>query len=243
MNTVKTYLNNFFGLFGYQLNKAPYSKRMIKSGHYRWLQNFGIKTILDIGANEGQFIDKISKILPEANIFSFEPLQDSFKKLEEKVSGKKNITIFNFALGDQEKETIINRNEYSPSSSLLELTDLHKNAFPITKEAKEEKIYVKELDKIANELELKKKVMMKIDVQGYELNVLRGAENTIKEVDIILIETSFYELYKNQPLFGDIFNFLSDGGFNYYGSLEQLYDVRDGRILQADSIFISNSIL
>ena len=141
---------------------------------------------------------------------------------------------------DEEKETVINLNEYSPSSSLLELTDLHKDAFPITKKVEQEKIFVKVLDEIANDLELKKKVMMKLDVQGFELNVLRGSENTLKNVDIILIETSFYELYKNQPLFKDIFDFLSDRGFNYFGSFEQLYDERDGKILQADSIFIKS---
>lgn len=238
MINTKLLINNLLHHFGYQITKSPFSKRQIKSGHFIWLQKFGIKTIIDIGANEGQFIDKISKILPEENIFSFEPLQGSFKRLEERASGKKNITIFNFALGDEEKETIINRNEYSPSSSLLELTQLHKNAFPITEKVREEKIFVKVLDRIVKDLKLKKKVMMKIDVQGYEIHVLRGAENTIKEVDIILIETSFYELYKNQPLFKDIYNFLSDRGFNYYGSLEQLYDERDGKILQADSVFI-----
>ena len=238
MINTKLLINNLLHHFGYQITKSPFSKRQIKSGHFIWLQKFGIKTIIDIGANEGQFIDKISKILPDVNIYSFEPLKDSFIKLKEKISDKKNITAFNFALGDEEKENIINRNEYSPSSSLLELTDLHKNAFPITKKVKEESIYVKELDKIANELEIKKKVMLKVDVQGYELNVLRGAENTIKDIDIILIETSFYELYKNQPLFNEIYIFLSDRGFNYYGSLEQLYDERDGKILQADSIFI-----
>ena len=238
MIDAKLFINNLLHHFGYQIAKSPFSKRQIKSGHFKWLQKFGIKTIIDIGANEGQFIDKISKILPGVNIYSFEPLKDSFIKLEKKISDKKNITVFNFALGDEEKENIINRNEYSPSSSLLELTDLHKNAFPITKKVKEERVYIKVLDKIASELELKKKVMIKIDVQGYELNVLRGAENAIKDVDIILIETSFYELYKKQPLFKEIYNFLSDRGFNYYGSLEQLYDGRDGKILQADSIFI-----
>ena len=238
MNKLKIHINKIFNHFGYQITKSPFSKRQIKSGHFIWLQKFGIKTIIDIGANEGQFIDKISKILPDVNIYSFEPLKDSFIKLEKKISDKKNITAFNFALGDEEKENIINRNEYSPSSSLLELTQLHRNAFPITEKVREEKIFVKILDRAAKDLELKKKVMMKIDVQGYELNVLRGAENTIKDVDIILIETSFYELYKNQPLFKEIYNFLSDRGFNYYGSLEQLYDERDGKILQADSVFI-----
>ena len=238
MNKIKIYINNFLHHFGYQLSKYPFSKRQIDSGYFKWLQNFGINTIIDVGANEGQFIQKISGILPEAHIYSFEPLKDPFRKLKKNIQEGKNITLFNFALGDEEKETIINRNDYSPSSSLLELTDLHTDAFPITKKIKEENISIKVLDKIADDLELIKKVMMKIDVQGFELNVLRGSENTLKNVDIILIETSFYELYKNQPLFKDIFGFLNDQGFNYFGSFEQLYDERDGKILQADSIFI-----
>jgi tRNA G46 methylase TrmB len=119
LNKIKIYINNFFRLFGYQLTKAPFSKSQIKSGHFKWLQKFGIKTIIDIGANEGQFIDKISKILPDANIYSFEPLKDSFVKLKKNTRNNKNITAYNFALGDEEKENIINRNEYSPSSSLL----------------------------------------------------------------------------------------------------------------------------
>jgi FkbM family methyltransferase len=238
LTNIKLFINNFLNHFGYQITKSPFSKRQIGAGHFKWLQNFGISTILDIGANEGQFIQKISKVLPDAKIYSFEPLKDSFIKLEKMVSDKKNITAFNFALGDEDKEAIINLNEYSPSSSLLELTDLHKDAFPVTKKVKEEKIYIKVLDKIFKQLELNKKVLMKIDVQGYELNVLRGADNTIKDVDIILIETSFYELYTNQPLFDDIYSFLSNKGFNYFGSFEQLYDERDGKILQADSIFI-----
>ena len=237
---IKQIINNILNRFGFQIIKSPFSKRQINSGHFKWLQNFGINTIIDVGANEGQFIQKITRILPHIQIYAFEPLKESFTRLKEIVKNSKKIIVYNFALGDEEKETVINLNEYSPSSSLLELTDLHKDAFPITKNVEQEKIFVKVLDEIANDLELKKKVMMKLDVQGFELNVLRGSENTLKNVDIILIETSFYELYKNQPLFKDIFDFLSDRGFNYFGSFEQLYDERDGKILQADSIFIKS---
>ena len=161
-------------------------------------------------------------------------------KLENELSFNKNISVFNFALGNEEKESIIYRNEFSPSSSILELTKLHKNAFPITKNVTEEKIYIKAMDKIIHDLNLEKKILIKIDVQGYELNVLHGAEETLKNTDIIIIETSFHELYKGQPLFNDIYSFLSNKGFNYFGNLEQVYDIRDGKILQADSIFIKN---
>ena len=235
MNKIKIYINNFLHHFGYQLSKYPFSKRQIDSGYFKWLQNFGINTIID---KEKTHITYRYLFDPNAEFIRFTNQSQKFRKLKKNIQEGKNITLFNFALGDEEKETIINRNDYSPSSSLLELTDLHTDAFPITKKIKEENISIKVLDKIADDLELIKKVMMKIDVQGFELNVLRGSENTLKNVDIILIETSFYELYKNQPLFKDIFGFLTDQGFNYFGSFEQLYDERDGKILQADSIFI-----
>lgn len=238
MNNIKLQINNFLHYFGYHVSKAPYSKQQIESGHFKWLQDFGVQTILDIGANEGQFIEKISMILPSTYIYSFEPLKQPFEKLKNNTSRYSNITVFNFALGDVERESVINRNDYSPSSSLLELTDLHKKAFPITEKVTEEKIQVKILDSVAPNLNLKKKIFMKIDVQGYELNVLRGAERMLSDVDIILTETSFYELYKDQPLFGDVYKFLCDRGFKYFGGFEQLNDERDGRILQADSIFI-----
>ncbi|MDD8018875.1 MAG: FkbM family methyltransferase [Bacteroidota bacterium] len=238
MNKIKLYINDVLSSFGYQLRKAPFSKRQIASGHFKWLQELDIQTILDVGANEGQFLSKASRIFPDAYFYAFEPLKKSFTKLQKNNSANKKITLFNFALGDEEKDSIINRNDYSPSSSLLPLTDLHKEAFPMTENVVGEKIQIRLLDNIASHLNLNKKILLKIDVQGYELNVLRGAERTLKAVDVILTETSFFELYKNQPLFDDMYTFLSQRGFQYFGSLEQLYDARDGRILQADSIFI-----
>jgi FkbM family methyltransferase len=238
LHRIKLLINNCTAYFGYQIYKAPFSRRQIESGHFKWLQDLGIQTILDIGANEGQFINKISLILPEANIYSFEPLKKPFEQLQKLAFQNKNITAFNFALGDEEKESIIHHNEYSPSSSMLELTSLHKGAFPFTRNVLEENISVKVFDKISSGLNLQKNILLKIDVQGFEINVLRGAEGTLKDIDVIFIETSFYELYKHQPLFNDIYSFLFQRGFGYFGSFEQLYDERDGRILQADSIFI-----
>ncbi len=233
----KKMINDFFRLVGYQFIQVPYSKRKIKSGHYKWLEEFGINTILDVGANEGQFAKIISKIIPGAHIYSFEPLKHSFMKLEKELSSNKNISLFNFALGNEEKEAIIYRNEFSPSSSILELSELHKNAFPFTKNVSEEKIYIRVMDKVIQDFKLKKKILMKIDVQGYELNVLQGSFELLNDVDIVIVETSFYELYKNQPLFREIYEFLLRKNFYFSGNLEQVYDPLNGRILQADSIF------
>jgi FkbM family methyltransferase len=237
---LKKIINDCIRLTGYQLIKVPYSNKKIRSGSYKWLQNFEIRSVFDVGANEGQFAKIISRILPAARIYSFEPLNNSFKKLKSNLANNNRIKIFNFALGDEERESTIYRSEFSASSSIIGMTDLHKEAFPYTRNVSEEKIFIKRFDDIVKDLKLEKQLLMKIDVQGFELKVLKGAEETLKHVAVIILETSFYELYQSQPLFKDIYNYLIGSGFNYFGSLEQIYDERDGKILQSDSIFIKN---
>ncbi|MEQ9007495.1 MAG: FkbM family methyltransferase, partial [Ekhidna sp.] len=74
-----------------------------------------------------------------------------------------------------------------------------------------------------------------------EEHVLRGGENTIKQATVIIIETSFEELYEGQPLFNDIYSWLRQWGFTYKGSLSQLLNPQNGEVLQADSIFVKHS--
>ena len=164
--------------------------------------------------------------------------QEAFKTLKNKFGEDQRIKLFNFACGEVEQETFIYHNNFSPSSSLLEITDLLKKAFPLTANVTKEKITIKKLDDVMKNFIIEPKLLLKIDVQGYEMSVLKGAEKTLAKSDIIIIETSFHELYKNQPKFEDIYKFLSEYNFDYRGCLEQIYDERNGRILQSDSIFI-----
>ncbi len=80
---------------------------------------------------------------------------------------------------------------------------------------------------------------MKIDVQGYEDRVLRGGEQTVKRAQVLLVETSFQQLYEGQALFEDILALLRGWGFRYAGALDQLLNPRTGEALQQDSIFVN----
>lgn len=97
-----------------------------------WLRNQNIGTILDIGANTGQFCQMIHEVLPEAMIYSFEPLRDCYEQLVANMKDVPNFKAFNFALGYEDSETEIHRSEFSPSSSLLPMGKLHREAFPQT---------------------------------------------------------------------------------------------------------------
>lgn len=215
-------------------------EQIIDLSPYRWLINKKIRTVLDIGANTGQFADLIHKITPQAKIISFEPLRDCFKELEE--NGKKfgDFKAYNVALGDSEGEVPIYRSEFSPSSSLRPMAALHKAAYPFTKRGTVEKIVVKRLDGI-KDLEIEHPMLVKIDVQGFEDKVIDGGSSTISKAQVLIVETSFQTLYKGQPMFGAIYDRLTKLGFNYRGNWYQDNDSRDGAALQSDAIFIKTS--
>ena len=207
-----------------------------------WLQNMDIKTVMDVGANIGQSARMFHNILPNAFIYSFEPLRDCFLQLRSNMADVSNFKAFNIALSNKDGKQDIWRNEFSPSSSFLKMRKLCKKNYPFTSHETIETVEVKTLDSIVNELELKDNILLRIDVQGFEDKVLRGGMNTLSRVKVIIIETSFYELYEGQPLFPDIYDFLRKNGFVYSGNWkEEMKSPIDGATLQADSIFIKNS--
>jgi FkbM family methyltransferase len=88
-----------------------------------------VNKIIDVGSNEGQFASACELVFEDAEYYCFEPLQDVFTLLSNKYSSNPQFKLFNFGLGKKNSSTIINRNEYSPSSSILEMNNIHKQNF------------------------------------------------------------------------------------------------------------------
>lgn len=212
--------------------------RISSQRQYHWLADENINTIIDIGASIGQFAFRMHKLIPHANVYSFEPLIDSFEQLCEKTKNNPKFKCFNFALGNEQGRKLIFHNKYSESSSLLPMEQLHAEAFPFTKDAAQEYIEIRTLDAAAESMKLDKEILIKIDVQGFEDKVILGGEKTIGQAKILIVETSFETLYKGQPLFDNIYSMLTSRGFIFKGCEDTLYNPKDGRILQCNSIFV-----
>ena len=204
---------------------------------YLWLIRQNISTVLDIGANTGQFAEHIHRILPEAQIISFEPLADCYDELVKNGRKLGRFTAYNYALSDEEGNTSIYRSEFSPSSSLLPMGDLHKAAFPHTRGGTVETVSTRRLDDM-QDLGITYPLLVKIDVQGFEDHVIAGGSATIGRAAVLIVETSFQTLYDHQPLFDDVYRQLRELGFAYHGNWFQDNDARDGAALQSDSIFV-----
>lgn len=209
-----------------------------KEDAYLWLQQMNIDTIIDIGAHTGESASKFMSMFPIASIYSFEPLRDCFQKLKELSRTSDRFFAYNKAIGSQLGTIQMNRSSFSPSSSILEMNTPHKDAFPFTRDSTAEEVELSTLDFEAKNFPKSANTLVKIDTQGYELEVLRGASNYLHYVNILIIELSFARLYCDQPLFEDVYEYLTNRGFQYKGSWDQLLDPRNGQPLQQDAIFM-----
>jgi FkbM family methyltransferase len=203
-----------------------------------WFRQLGIRTVVDIGANVGQFAEAARQAFPRAALHCFEPLPDCFAQLARRFGRAAEVHLYDVALADQPHVSSMFRDSFSPSSSLLEMDVLHEREFPWTSGGERVTVRVSTLDAALGEVRLATPLLVKIDVQGAENLVIAGGRATLAQAAVAIVETSFEPLYKGQPLFNEIYDRMCREGFVYRGSLAQLTSPRDGRVLQADSVFV-----
>jgi len=219
------------------LTERSYLREWLRLQEAAWLRQAGIRTVLDVGAYKGSFSYGVMRTLPQAHIYAFEPLPDHFAALK-KLEGRARLKAFPVALGNAQGETSFHRSAFSASSSVLVMSAAHREAFPETAGGEEVRVALGRLDDYAAELALERPALLKVDVQGYELEVLKGALETLKAVDYALVEISLAPLYEGQPSFDAIYAFMDAQGFEYAGDFDQLLSRQDGRVLQVDAIFV-----
>ncbi len=186
-------------------------------------QNISPNWFLDIGANVGDVTAAALKTYPQCKAICFEPVLTTYNSLE------KNLEIFNGryflynkALSDTNGEGEINITSFHGTNSILPQSKLHKESSGV-RELQKQKIQLVRLDDISRTLPAEKIDVMKIDVEGFEFNVLKGGNEFLRNcVDIVIIELSPYrfdDVRNNYVL--DVFTFMRDAGF----ILINIYDI------------------
>jgi FkbM family methyltransferase len=204
--------------------------------HREVLQPFGFASVVDIGANRGQFTLLMSGLQPDAAILAFEPLIEPYRKLTEVTSGLPNVRAFNSAIGPERASLPMNVARRDDSSSLLPLTDLQEQIFPNTGHERIVDVQIAPLGDFLEGQVTARPSLLKIDVQGYELEVLKGSSDVLDRFDVLYVEASFLELYGGQPLASDIVDWLQARGFRL-SAIHNLVHAPDGRAVQADFLF------
>ena len=162
------------------------------------------KTLIDVGSNKGQFGLLTRKFFPDIKIHSFEPQIEELN-IQKKILGSNNINYYNFALGSEEKISNLYITERKDSSSLLKPIETNSKKY-LAKEIR--KISVKRLDKLTGLKNIKRPSILKLDVQGFELEVLKGSSEILNFIDYIISEVSFIKIYEDQVMGNKLVNFI-----------------------------------
>jgi FkbM family methyltransferase len=203
-----------------------------------FLAHLDIADVVDVGANDGQFAALIHRLCPKARIISVEPLESCLPRLSEVLRGVPGSRLIRAAAGENPGTATMYESGFSPCSSLLAGTDLLGEDYQAAAVISSVTIPVVRLDdELANEA-FDGDLLVKFDVQGYEIPAFRGAEELLKKAKLVVCEVCFFRrLYEGQPLFDDIYRELRERGFTYMGNAEQMTRNSDGRIVEADAIF------
>jgi FkbM family methyltransferase len=209
----------------------------------KMLAHHRIDTVLDVGANEGQYARLLREIGYRGRIVSFEPLSTVYQRLQE-VAAHDPLWIVapRTAIGNQEGTVRINvASNNGASSSILPMLQAHQHAAPQVAYVGFEIAPIAPLDCAASDfLGDGQNIFLKADVQGFELEVLQGAAELLHKIAGIQLEVSLVPLYEGQALFSTLIDRVRRDGFSVWGILPGLVDGSSGRLLQADVIFFRN---
>lgn len=204
------------------------------------LKSLPIRTIIDIGANTGQFSQTIVKDFPGANVYCFEPVPEAFSELENWARKQEKVSVFNLAIG--EKAGMIDmyhHKQHSPSSSILLSTEVSEKLYPFTRDRNVIPVQMTTLDDVVKKMNghLDDDILIKLDVQGFENRVIKGGDKTFRKAKACILEVSLDQLYQGQANFKELLLLMDECGFNYAGNLDQTF-AEDGHCVFLDAVFI-----
>ena len=202
------------------------------------IKNLEIDLVLDVGASEGFYGEELREDGYSGQIISFEPLLESFKMLANRSSKDPLWLAINSAVGDKERNEVMSVSGHITSSSLLEMTEEHIDAMPPSATVNKQEIKVITLNSLSgNLISENSRIYLKVDVQGFEMFVIKGADLILDRVKVIEMELTFKSLYNGGVLFNDMIKHLESLGF-FLVSLKHVFsNPHSDQLLQMDGLF------
>lgn len=232
----KSRIKRTFRRLGIDVGRHANSLSRIRMNAFRRTR---VELVFDVGANVGQYVQLLRDSGYGGRIVSFEPLPAAYERLITRAKRDRRWEPIRVALGDRDGTVQIHVSANLVSSSVLPMLERHVSAEPRSKYVGTEPARLARLDSLApSYLVGIESFWIKLDVQGFELQVLSGAEQTLSRASGVEAEVSFVPLYKDQVLFDEMREYIESRGFVLSGIESGFTDPTSGQLLQADAIFL-----
>lgn len=219
-----------------RLLRALWRHRVLAGAEHRRVLARGLNTVVDIGANRGQFALAARRWAPRARVIAFEPLPGPAEIFRRVFRVDGGVCLYQCAVGPAAARQVMHVSAREDSSSLLPISVEQTAMFPGTEEKSTVEVRVATLDEFVAPDDLIAPALLKLDVQGYELDALQGCEALLRGFEWVYCECSFVEFYTGQKLADDVVAWLAARGFRLEGTFNPARD-RGGRTVQADFLF------
>jgi FkbM family methyltransferase len=214
----------------------PLSIAAFRLVHGLAAEGLSFATVIDVGANVGKFSRAALGMWPAATVIAFEALPAAAEEFQAANQLAGRVELHKVALGAHDGTIAFYPHEYSLSSSPLPVPAAIQRRYPWARETPPIEVPVRRLDAVLAGRVLAGPVLMKLDVQGYELEVLAGAPETLASVTAIVIEQAFDAVYQDQPLFGASHRALEQAGWRLVRPLDWR---REGeRVAEMDCLYV-----
>jgi FkbM family methyltransferase len=248
---MKSLLKRLLAGQGYKLHKIPSAhaiERLVEPGSYRRLRalikHYKVNHVLDVGAFQGQFgCLLIHTFNYQGKITSFEPVTSFFQQLKQSARPfQDRWRTLNLALGNTCGEATIQIAGNAYSSSLLPMLAQHEAAAPGSAYIEKQTIQIATLDSLLESvIEPKDNLYLKVDVQGFERQVLAGAQHSLAKISTVQLEVSLVELYQGETLLNEMLDYMHGLRFDPVLLIPGFANEQTGELLQVDVVFHRHS--
>jgi FkbM family methyltransferase len=220
--------------YALELDPAERRRRMMSAAR--------IDLVLDVGANEGQYAMELRKLGFAGHIVSFEPIQEVGARLRAHLGADPRWEYRGMALGSIDGTATIQVGAESATSSLLKPSEYLVQRAAHARSVRSEEVRVARLDTVFDETWGLRRIWLKLDTQGFEMEVLRGATQSLTRIQILQLELSLRPLYEGEPGFLEVSHWLAERGLELVGLEPGFVEASTGRLLQSDVFFARRGV-
>ena len=198
-------------------SKMPHGIEVFSDVQQR-LPNYRIRTIFDVGAHLGESAREFVRAHPEARVYCFEPFLSTFERLRDETAGNPYVRCFPLALGAKKESIRVHAKPFSSNNSLSD-----RGTASADPDSTLQSVEVDTLDSVTAAYEVEHIDFLKIDTEGYDLEVLRGAEGLLrsKRITFVQVEASMNPLNTKHVEFGAFTAYLEERGYLLFGLYDQ----------------------